>query len=40
VVQLSGYVQDENQIRRAGQVARSVDGVREVHNDLRVEPRR
>ena len=40
VVQLSGYVQDDRQISRAGQVARGVEGVREVHNDLRVEPGR
>jgi hyperosmotically inducible protein len=40
IVQLSGFVQDDNQVRRAGQVARAVDGVREVHNNLRVEPRR
>jgi osmotically-inducible protein OsmY len=39
VVQLSGFVQDDNQVRRAGEVARSVEGVRQVYNDLRVAPR-
>jgi len=39
VVQLSGFVQDDNQVRRAGEVARSVEGVRQLYNDLRVAPR-
>ena len=39
VVQLSGFVQDDNQVRRAGEVARSVEGVRQLYNDLRVASR-
>ena len=39
VVQLSGFVQDENEARRAGEVARKVGGVKDVYNDLRVAPR-
>jgi osmotically-inducible protein OsmY len=39
VVQLSGFVQDDNQVRRAGELARSVEGVRQLYNDLRVAPR-
>jgi osmotically-inducible protein OsmY len=38
VVQLSGFVQDENTARKAGDVARNVEGVRDVFNDLRVAP--
>jgi hyperosmotically inducible periplasmic protein len=38
VVQLSGFVENENEARRAGEVARNVEGVREVYNDLRVAP--
>ena len=39
-VVLSGYVESDTMIRRAGEVARSVDGVRVVRNDLRPTPRR
>ena len=38
VVQLSGFVNNEDIARRAGEVARRVDGVRNVYNDLRVVP--
>ena len=33
-VQISGFVESEADKQRAGEVARSVDGVREVHNNL------
>ena len=39
-VMLSGFVESEAMIRRAGDVARGVDGVQVVRNDLRVAPRR
>lgn len=39
-VTLSGYVENEAMIRRAGEIARSVQGVRVVRNDLRPTPRR
>ena len=39
VVQLSGFVENENQARRAAEVARTVDGVRDVYNDVRIAPR-
>jgi hyperosmotically inducible periplasmic protein len=39
VVQLSGYVDSEDQIQRAIAVARSVTGVQSVNNDLNVRPR-
>jgi osmotically-inducible protein OsmY len=38
VVQLSGFVESEEQARRAAQVAQSVNGVQTVQNDLRVNP--
>ncbi len=38
VVQLSGFVENEEIARRAGEVARGVDGVQQVYNDLRVVP--
>jgi osmotically-inducible protein OsmY len=37
-VQLSGFVETEQAKRRAENAARDVEGVREVHNDLRVAP--
>src|ERR671914_414727 len=37
-VVLGGFVENEAMIRRAGEVARSVDGVQVVRNDLRVAP--
>ena len=39
VVQLSGFVESEEIAQRAATVARGVDGVQTVHNDLRVNPR-
>lgn len=39
VVQLSGFVENEDQARRAAEVARTVDGVSQVYNDVRVAPR-
>jgi hyperosmotically inducible protein len=38
VVQLSGFVDSEANIRRASQVAQGVSGVRSVKNDVRVKP--
>lgn len=38
VVQLSGFVNSTNAAARAGEVARQVDGVRSVENDLKVAP--
>lgn len=37
VVELTGLVDSHQAVARAGQVARSVDGVRSVSNSLRVE---
>jgi len=39
VVQLSGFVDDSKSISVAEQVAESVDGVKDVRNDLRVKER-
>ncbi|MCA1797895.1 MAG: BON domain-containing protein [Xanthomonadaceae bacterium] len=39
VVQLSGFVDDESQIPEAEQVAREVEGVESVINDLQLKPR-
>jgi hyperosmotically inducible protein len=36
LVQLSGFVASEDVARKAAEVARNVDGVRDVYNDLRV----
>lgn len=36
LVQLSGFVQNEDVARKAAEVARGVDGVGDVYNDLRV----
>ena len=36
LVQLSGFVQNEEVARRAAEVARGVSGVQDVYNDLRV----
>jgi hyperosmotically inducible periplasmic protein len=38
VVQLSGFVDSEANVRRAAQVAQGVSGVRSVKNDVRVKP--
>lgn len=37
VVQLSGFVSDRSDISRAEQVARGVEGVKSVKNDMRVK---
>ena len=37
-VQLSGFVKSETEKTRAGEIARDVPGVKEVHNDLIVQP--
>ena len=39
-VQLSGFLDNDDMIRRAGEAARSVSGVTRVRNDLRLAPRR
>lgn len=38
VVQLSGFVDNEGDARRAVELARSVPGVRSVKNDIRTKP--
>ena len=38
VVQLAGFVNTEEDARRAAEVARSVNGVQSVKNDLQVNP--
>lgn len=38
VVQLSGFVDSEANIRRASEVAQGVHGVRAVKNDVRIKP--
>ena len=38
VVQLSGFVQTEEQRKRAGELASSVQGIREVINNLVIQP--
>ena len=38
VVQLSGFVENEDAARKAGDIARGVDGVQQVYNDVRVIP--
>ena len=38
VVQLSGFATSQREKNRAGELARAVDGVRTVHNDLIVKP--
>lgn len=38
VVQLSGFAKSQHEKDRAGQIARSVKGVTQVHNDLIVKP--
>lgn len=37
-VQLSGFVKSQAEKNRAGEIARSLSGVRTVHNDLIVKP--
>ena len=38
VVQLSGFVQTEAEKEVAGKIAKGVDGVREVHNSIAIQP--
>lgn len=38
VVQLSGFVNTQEQVRRAVEIARSVSGVKSVNNSLQVQP--
>lgn len=38
IVQLSGFAKTQSERTRAGEVARSVEGVTEVHNNLVVAP--
>lgn len=38
VVQLSGYVDSEDQKELAGKLARGVAGVKEVHNNIQIKP--
>ena len=38
VVQLSGFVDKEDVARKAGDIARGVEGVQQVYNDVRVIP--
>ena len=40
VVQLSGFVESEELMQRAEEIAEGVDGVRSVHNDLHLAPPR
>ena len=37
IVQLSGFAKSQHEKNRAGEIARSVKGVRSVHNDLIVQ---
>ena len=37
IVQLSGFVDSQRAIDKAGQIARSVDGVKSVKNNLRIK---
>ncbi len=39
VVQLSGFVDSEDKARRAGEIARRVEGMKRLYNDIRVAPR-
>lgn len=39
VVQLSGFVESQNDINRAVEVARKVEGVKSVKNDMRLKTR-
>lgn len=38
IVQLSGFAKSDQEKQRAGEIARSVKGVQQVHNDLIVKP--
>ena len=40
VVQLSGFVDNARQVRKAEQLARGIDGVKDVRNDVHVKPQR
>ena len=37
-VQLSGFVDSQDKVKRAGEAARKVDGVRTVENNIKVKP--
>lgn len=39
VVQLNGFVDNADQIQRAAEIARNVDGVSRVDNNLKVKPK-
>ncbi len=39
VVQLSGFADTREQAERAGMIARNVEGVKDVRNDIRIRPR-
>ena len=39
VVQLSGFVDNASQVQKAEQLARGIDGVKDVRNDVQVKPR-
>jgi hyperosmotically inducible periplasmic protein len=38
VVQLSGFVDNASQVQKAEQLARSINGVKDVRNDVQVKP--
>ena len=38
VVQLSGFVDSQDKVKRAGEVARGVEGVQRVENGVKVKP--
>jgi osmotically-inducible protein OsmY len=40
VVQLSGFIDSEDKARRAGEIARQVEGVKRLYNDIRIAPPR
>ena len=39
VVQLNGFVDSADKIQRAAEIARTVDGVSRIENNLQVKPR-
>ena len=39
MVELSGFVENEHVAQKAADIARNVDGVRQVYNDLHIAPR-
>ncbi len=38
VIQLSGFVDNRDQRRKAGEIAQSVEGVRDVENNITLKP--